>query len=366
MIDFDTMMMIIPFIICISGIGSVFLIRNVRKAGRDTDALKSAMGTLKSSGSRVMSLQQKLRQTLAMDPQNTGSKADEVKELLDRLQKESSDYSRHAAYCRSLNNEARKSLHKHVLFQNMFGGGANDLAALWYYKNEGTYMEAMTDSVYVEIDHYLLMRAAQYLNSHKDKVTKQVAKKEDTAPQNRSLSDLYGSGRAFPSLKSQTGSEDERIAANQLSPSTYQAEKAPRRKKKRFRRVLLASLMVMAVAVVINWKTVDERVIQPVADGEVLSLLGGKNPENALRKVASAISHNTEDATADTSAEEDISYQCVTDLNMREGPGTEYSVITIIPESAVCKATGNRSEDNNWVEMIWENHTGWVSAKYVE
>jgi len=51
------------------------------------------------------------------------------------------------------------------------------------------------------------------------------------------------------------------------------------------------------------------------------------------------------------------------DLNLRSGPGTNYSVITVIPAGTVIEGIGGGQ--NGFVPVLYNGRQGWVSASYV-
>ncbi|MDO4740740.1 MAG: SH3 domain-containing protein [Eubacteriales bacterium] len=56
-------------------------------------------------------------------------------------------------------------------------------------------------------------------------------------------------------------------------------------------------------------------------------------------------------------------------VNLRQGPGTEYDVITVLKKGATGKYLGESDYDTQgtqWYNVTYGKHTGWVSSKYVE
>ncbi|HEY8447990.1 MAG TPA: SH3 domain-containing protein [Thermomicrobiales bacterium] len=51
-------------------------------------------------------------------------------------------------------------------------------------------------------------------------------------------------------------------------------------------------------------------------------------------------------------------------LNLRSGPGTNYSVILVMPDRARVQLTGNSS--NGFLEVIYQGTRGWASAQYLD
>ncbi len=51
-------------------------------------------------------------------------------------------------------------------------------------------------------------------------------------------------------------------------------------------------------------------------------------------------------------------------VKMRAGPGTEYPVVTVIPDSARVNIHGCLS-DIDWCDVTWSGDRGWVSANYL-
>ena len=52
-----------------------------------------------------------------------------------------------------------------------------------------------------------------------------------------------------------------------------------------------------------------------------------------------------------------------TDVNMRAGPGLDYSIITSLREGTVVTLTGEIIE--GWTQVIYNNRRGWVSSPYL-
>jgi uncharacterized protein YgiM (DUF1202 family) len=51
-------------------------------------------------------------------------------------------------------------------------------------------------------------------------------------------------------------------------------------------------------------------------------------------------------------------------LNLRSGPGTQYSVVTIEAQGT-CGLITARNEDASWVYIRTSKYTGWASVKYL-
>ncbi len=51
-------------------------------------------------------------------------------------------------------------------------------------------------------------------------------------------------------------------------------------------------------------------------------------------------------------------------LNMRSGPGTQYSVVAILANDT-CGLVSGRNEDASWGYMATNKFTGWVFVKYL-
>ena len=51
-------------------------------------------------------------------------------------------------------------------------------------------------------------------------------------------------------------------------------------------------------------------------------------------------------------------------LNLRSGPGTTYSVVTVLAQGTCGQAIA-RNADASWVYFITDLYTGWASAKYL-
>ena len=55
-----------------------------------------------------------------------------------------------------------------------------------------------------------------------------------------------------------------------------------------------------------------------------------------------------------------------TDLNLREGPGTRFSVITTVPGDQRLDAVFGCLPDRDWCEVQFRGNRGWVFADYLE
>ena len=49
-------------------------------------------------------------------------------------------------------------------------------------------------------------------------------------------------------------------------------------------------------------------------------------------------------------------------VNFREGPSTQYAVITSLPR---CAVIDTYEWQNGWVRAAWQGHNGWLSGRYV-
>lgn len=56
--------------------------------------------------------------------------------------------------------------------------------------------------------------------------------------------------------------------------------------------------------------------------------------------------------------------EVLTDLNMREGPGTQYRVMTTIPRTGAVDVLGCY-RDIGWCDVAWGAYQGWVSRRYL-
>ena len=51
-------------------------------------------------------------------------------------------------------------------------------------------------------------------------------------------------------------------------------------------------------------------------------------------------------------------------LNLRSGPGTQYSIVTIEAQGT-CGLVTARNEDSSWLNISTGKYTGWASIKYL-
>ena len=58
-------------------------------------------------------------------------------------------------------------------------------------------------------------------------------------------------------------------------------------------------------------------------------------------------------------------YKTTGNLNMRKGPATSYDRITTLPLGTVVTPT-SVSSDKNWVQVKYNNQTGWISVNYIK
>lgn len=52
-------------------------------------------------------------------------------------------------------------------------------------------------------------------------------------------------------------------------------------------------------------------------------------------------------------------------LNMRDGPGAEFTVIRVIPEGQVVDVLGG-PENTTWWNVAYEGYVGWCSGDFLE
>jgi hypothetical protein len=52
-------------------------------------------------------------------------------------------------------------------------------------------------------------------------------------------------------------------------------------------------------------------------------------------------------------------------LNLRNGPGTSYGIIVVIPQGSTVQVVDGTSQ-NGFVNITWSGNTGWSSAKYLQ
>jgi len=51
-------------------------------------------------------------------------------------------------------------------------------------------------------------------------------------------------------------------------------------------------------------------------------------------------------------------------LNLRSGPGTQYSVVTVEAQG-ICALATARNKDSSWVYLATSKYTGWAYVKYL-
>lgn len=62
---------------------------------------------------------------------------------------------------------------------------------------------------------------------------------------------------------------------------------------------------------------------------------------------------------ASVAAQSSVTVLALADLRLRSGPGTQYNIITVIPEGTTLPVSA-RSADSNWVKVNYNGQIGWV------
>ena len=119
---------------------------------------------LREMAERLKQIQLRMGAALQKDPQFTGCSLQELTVLLREYRSVRTEVEQQLRNVKQADAAARKSLHGHVMAQNMFGGGANNLGALLVYGNESRYMKTLDKVPTITDDTMLIMRVMQYIN----------------------------------------------------------------------------------------------------------------------------------------------------------------------------------------------------------
>ncbi len=58
-------------------------------------------------------------------------------------------------------------------------------------------------------------------------------------------------------------------------------------------------------------------------------------------------------------------YKATERVNIRNGPGQEYEVLTTLDEGLICKGLGDKSEDDSWIKVQFNGVEGWIFSDYL-
>ena len=154
---------IVVFIIfaIISGIVVLGSFSGSRKNNR---YLETQLDRLREMAERLKQIQLRMGAALQKDPQFTGCSLQELTVLLKEYRSTRTEVDKQLQNVRQANAAARKSLNGHVMAQNMFGGGANNLGALLVYGNQSRYVNISNKVPTITDDTMLIMRVMQYIN----------------------------------------------------------------------------------------------------------------------------------------------------------------------------------------------------------
>lgn len=61
---------------------------------------------------------------------------------------------------------------------------------------------------------------------------------------------------------------------------------------------------------------------------------------------------------------QDVTVTTLYSVRLREGPGTDFAVVTTIPFNVSVSAVG-RNADSSWIQVNYEGQVGWVAARFV-
>ena len=388
-----------------------WMISSNSNASAAADELGAAKSRLSSLCWNYNSIQRKLEKTLAEDAEDTGKNAAEVAELLKNCEKAIKDIQAQESVCRQKQHAAYDALESHRRYQNFMGGGANDLTALLYYKNERKYADASFRSASISVDHVLLQRAVVYVQRHRDGIkeadgtlpAKPIEASSRSAAANSGGIAAGNSGNteagrvkadsgraaAVETGKRSAAEADQTSAAGTetIKKALDKAEaagcgKKQAVKKKKHRLIKLTAVLGGAAAVyvlvsAIGGKSWDE-MTSPVTEAahkvnELLSVeIKGAGSIKTGSGSANAESNESKE-TADITAEKSRNiYITKANVNLRTEPssdGGDATVICTIPAGTECIRLAGLSKDGNWIRLRYDGQTkksGWASLSYLE
>lgn len=117
------------------------------------------------------------------------------------------------------------------------------------------------------------------------------------------------------------------------------------------KKVLLLGLVVLCLPLTVVTAQNEEA----IAD-DLLRVIGAERP-------AEETSSDNNDTPAVSAAVSDEVYVTTQDyVSLRRGPGTTFERLAVVPAATTLRAIG-RSDDTGWIQVIYEDQTGWVAQR---
>ena len=125
--------------------------------------LERQLGKLRCTTDKLNQIQRDMAECLRRDPHFTGSSYEDLDNLVKEYNVFRKKIVRDLDDVKQADRQARNALHKHVAVQNVFGGGANDLSAVFYYTKEHKYNKMQNNMPYYRDDDILIRRVVGYM-----------------------------------------------------------------------------------------------------------------------------------------------------------------------------------------------------------
>ena len=330
---------IIPFII-IAFVINIAIIVGSSSSSKDANRhLSEESAKLSSLGTALAGIQESIRRNLDEDPYDTGIRVNETARLIRDYEVKAKEYNLQLSSYRSARNSAYDALNSHRMTQNLFGGGANDLAALAYYRNENCFNKETANTSFFNEDTMLLFRAVQYVKKHEDKLRQTLIRTTD---------------RTTDQLTNQVT-----VVRPLTAPVPAKTPAGNRKKSHRglaAAGILGAAAAAVAAAVFLNWNTLSSAVMN-----KVRSTGAGQSVH-----AAEAADHEEISPAGNAVDETEAQFAAVSNVRLREGAGTDTEELAMIKKGETCLDLGEISEDGNWVKVSYQGMEGWVFKEYLE
>ena len=323
------------FVILFICIGIINLVITTCASSNSKEANRRAQNEsdkLYEISSHISNISEKIEGLLREDPGNTGSRAVQVYSLLEDYNSSIKEYNNQKDIFLSANQEAYNALEGHRFAQNFFGGGADDLGAISYYRNARNYHNSSIGISSYNVNPAVIQRAWAYVNLHKDKIGHSLP--ENTAGE---VSD----GQVTASASDQ---QEGQIPENSISTEET-------RTKHKSHKGLAAIIIVSGIVLVLYFTGSYEPLLKKLP---ISSSLDNSSPYTA------DANWDAETRKAEK-PEFTEKYQASTDLSLYSEADTKSFILTTVPANDFCTVSEASEKDNGLINVDYNGTTGWVN-----
>lgn len=152
----------------------------------------------------------------------------------------------------------------------------------------------------------------------------------------------------------------------QCQENEFQKERENSKKiKRKKRRNIFILVIIIGLALgYIKYSGIDKNIRQSAS--KIWNGVTSKDLSSKEQDTETSGGQNTEVTTAESRQQYKVTTGG-TRLNIRKEPRADAEIVQKLEDGTVCEASGNKSEDGSWIEVIIpeSDQTGWASAQYL-